>query len=103
MARAFPWLMGFLVAAVLVGLPWGYAEHRQAHYRNLRVVKPGVLYRSGQMSLVGMKRAVHDYGIRTVVTLRDADVPGDPPPDLAEEEYCRAQALKHVRITPRRW
>lgn len=103
MTRAFPWTMGTLVIGVLVGLPWGYASYRQKNLRNLRVVKPGVLYRSGQLSLVGLERAVHDYGIRTVVTLRDADVSGDLPPDWAEEDHCRELALKHVRITPRRW
>jgi protein tyrosine/serine phosphatase len=95
--------MGGLVVAVLVGLPWGYAEYRDAHYRNLRVVTPGVLYRSGQLSPQGLRRVIHDYGIRTVVSLRDAHVPGDPPPDLAEEQFCKAMAIKHVRITPRRW
>ena len=103
MARTFPWLMGTLVAAVLVGLPWGYETYRQKHYRNFRTVTPGVLYRSGQMTLAGLDRVVHDYGIRTVVTLRDADMPGDPPPDRAEEAFCRKLAIKHVRIPPRRW
>src|SRR5207249_1552206 len=80
-----------LEAAVLIGLPLGDASYRQSNFRNFRVVKPGVLYRSGQMSLAGLERAVHDYGIRTVVSLRDAEVPGERPPDLAEEEYCRKQ------------
>ena len=95
--------MGSLVVAVLVGLPLGYASYRQANYRNFHVVKPGVLYRSGQLSRVGLERILHDYGIRTVVTLRDADVEGDRPPDWAEEEYCRKQDIKYVRIRPRHW
>jgi tyrosine-protein phosphatase SIW14 len=101
--RAFPWVMGSLVAAVLVGVPWGYSAYRRTHFREFRVVTPGVLYRSGQMTLAGLERVVHDHGIRTVVTLRDAAVPGDPPPDQAEADYCRKRAIKHVRLTPRRW
>src|SRR5438046_10103779 len=37
----------------LVGLPWSYNTYRDKHFRNFRTVEPGVLYRSGQMSLVG--------------------------------------------------
>jgi protein tyrosine/serine phosphatase len=95
--------MGLLVVAVIVGLPLGYAAYCNTHYRNFRVVKPGVLYRSGQMTLTGLERVIHDYGIRTVVTLRDADVEGERPPDWAEEEFCRKMDLRHVRIRPQRW
>ena len=63
MARLLSWLMGGLIAAVLVGLPWGYEAYRQKHFRNFRTVKPEVLYRSGQMTLAGLERVIHDYGI----------------------------------------
>src|SRR5262249_47819751 len=42
-------------------------------------------------------------GIKTVVTLRDAANPGDGPPDLAEEEFCKGEGLNHFRIPPREW
>src|SRR5437764_1160763 len=103
MARVFSWVMGLLVAAVLVGLPVGYETYRQKHFRNFRTVKPGILYRSGQMTLEGLERVIHDHGIRTVVTLRDAELPGDRPPDWAEEVFCKKLAIRHVRITPRHW
>ena len=67
------------------------------------MVKDGVLYRSGQMSLGGLKRVIHDYGIKTIITLRDATHPGDGPPDLDEEKYCKAEELNYVRISPRSW
>jgi protein tyrosine/serine phosphatase len=95
--------MGSLVAAVLVGLPLGYASYRQTHFRNFRVVQPGVLYRSGQMTIAGLQRVIHDYGIRTVVSLRDAEVAGEQPPDWAEEQYCRAQDIRYVRLRPQNW
>jgi protein tyrosine/serine phosphatase len=66
-------------------------------------VTPGVLYRAGQLSQAGLERVIQDYGIRTIITLRDANVPGMVPPDQAEETYCRSRGLNYVRITPRPW
>ena len=103
MSRVVRFIMGSLVLAVLVGLPLGYASYRQAHFRNFHVVRPGVLYRSGQMSLTGLERVLYDHGIRTVVTLRDAEIEGNTPPDGAEEQFCRQLDLKYVRIRPQRW
>jgi len=103
MIRLVRILLGISVVAVIVGLPVGYAAYRNAHFRNFAVVKPGVLYRSGQLSLTGLERIVHDHGIRTVVTLRDAEVEGARPPDWREEAYCREQDIQYVRIRPRTW
>jgi tyrosine-protein phosphatase SIW14 len=92
--------------AIIVGLIVGpvlFASHQQKQMKNFRVVREGILYRSGQMTLEGLKRAIHDYGIRTVISLRDAHIPGDPPPDKAEEEYCSKLDVLHVRIPPRPW
>ena len=101
--RWLPLGLGMLLAVLLAAVPLGYSAHRQANLRNFRVVQEGVLYRSGQLSRAGLERVLHDYGIRTVITLRDADREGDPPPDLAEEQYCRAQGVDYHRIRPRRW
>src|SRR5262249_25558408 len=49
------------------------------------------------------KRVLHDYGIRTVITLRDAYNKGEPPPDLAEEEYCLKEEISYVRLSPASW
>lgn len=96
-------LVGIATAGVLIGGPVGYALHTEAQVRNFRVFRDGVLYRSGQMKIPGLRRVVHDYGIRTVISLRDAAVPGDPPPDLDEERYCRAQEINYYRLPPRVW
>src|SRR5262245_6292153 len=66
------WLFALVVVPALIGGPVAFAFHQQNKMRNFRVVEPGVLYRSGQISLSALKRLVHDYGIKTVVTLRDA-------------------------------
>jgi protein tyrosine/serine phosphatase len=101
MPRIFQWLLGIALAAVLVGGPIGYARYQKTHFRNFRTVQSGQLYRSGQLSADGLKRVVHDYGLRTVITLRDPREPGDPPPDLAEEKYCRDQELYYFRLPHR--
>ncbi len=91
------------VVALLIAGPVVFAWQRQAQTRNFRVVREGVLYRSGQTSLAGLRRLVHDHGIRTVVTLRDAPVPGGVPPDADEEAFCKKMDILHVRIPPRPW
>ena len=99
-SRFFQITAGTLMALMLIGGPIGYAFHRQAHMRNFRAVRDGKLYRSGQMSIDGLKWAIHDYGIKTVVTLRDSYYPGEPPPGKEEEEFCAAEEIKYCRISP---
>jgi len=103
MVRVVRFLLGILVVAVIVGVPVGYAAYRNANLRNFAVVKPGVLYRSGQLSIGGLERVVHDHGIRTVITLRDAIVEGDRPPDSREEVWCTEHDIRHIRLRPREW
>ncbi len=103
MARIFTTLLGIAVVLALITGPIGYALHEQRQLRNFRVVSDGVLYRSGQMSREGLQRVLHDYLIRTVITLRDKRAPGQLPPDQAEEEYCRDQGIMYRRIPPRSW
>jgi len=103
MPRPVRLLFAILIAALLVGGPLAYYSFRYRNFRNLHTVTRDVLYRSGQMSLLGLKRALHDYEIRTVITLRDAHDPGDPPPDLAEQEYCASQGINYYRLPPRAW
>jgi protein tyrosine/serine phosphatase len=95
------WLVPVLsIATVLASLagPILYAFHEEKQMRNFRVVRDGVLYRSARMTPAGLKRAVHDYGLRTVISLRDADAY-----DLAEEEFCRKEEINFYRLTPRHW
>jgi tyrosine-protein phosphatase SIW14 len=99
MNRTFARALASLVILLLIAGPVLYAFHEQAQMRNFRLVREGVLYRSAQMKLPGLKRAVHDYGIRTVVSLRDATTADD----RAEEEYCRKEEMNFFRLPPRTW
>jgi tyrosine-protein phosphatase SIW14 len=103
MARSLKWLLGTLLVAFLIGGPLGYARYRTAHFRNFQPVTRGLLYRSGQLSIDGLQRMILAHGIKTVITLRDAKAPGEPPPDAAEERHCLRQELYYYRLPPLRW
>jgi protein tyrosine/serine phosphatase len=92
------WL-GVLLVVLAVMAPVAVALHECAQTPNLHVVREGVLYRGGQMSLWGLERKVHELGIRTVVSLRD----GSQPNDRAEEAFCKSNGISFVRIPPRSW
>jgi protein tyrosine phosphatase (PTP) superfamily phosphohydrolase (DUF442 family) len=101
--RSIQTISGVIIILLLIVSPVCFALHLQAQMRNFAPVQEGVLYRSGQMSLAGLKQVIHDYDIRTVISLRDAVVPGDPPPDLQEEKYCRDMEIGYYRLPPREW
>jgi tyrosine-protein phosphatase SIW14 len=103
MPRPLSWCFALLLIALLIGAPAGYARYRGRQLRNLRVVEEGVLYRSGQLTLSGLKQVIHDYGIKTIITLRDPTDPKEGSPDKLEEQYCTAEELNYCRIPPRHW
>ena len=96
-------LLGTLLLSLLVGGPYAYSRHRQSLYRNFRVVEEGKLYRSGQMSVEALQRTIKEYQIKTVISLRYATEAGGKPPDWAEEEFCRDNGIRYVRIRPKEW
>lgn len=100
MSRTGRMIFGLFIMSLIVGGPIAYGNFVQSHMRNFRVVREGVLYRSGQMSLKGLQQMVHDRGIKTVVTLRDSYYAGKLPPDWKEEQYCKSQEINYVRIPP---
>jgi protein tyrosine/serine phosphatase len=103
MPRPVRWCFTLLLLALLIAGPIGYAKYRLPQLRNFRVVEEGVLYRSGQLTLSGLKQVIHDYGIKTIVTLRDPVTPKEGSPDRAEEQYCTTEELNYVRIPPKHW
>jgi|SRR5581483_8815413 len=103
MPRFVKVILSLLLLLVIVGGPLLYSSQREAYLRNFHVVKQGVLYRSGQLSLPGLKRILHDHGIKTIVTLRGPYGDDDPVPDLDEENYCRKQGYFYYRLSPKPW
>lgn len=103
MTRHIPAFLGCVIILLVAGGPIGYSFYSQSHIRNLRLVREGVLYRSGQMSRSGLKAVIRDYGIKTVISLRDSVLANERPPDWAEEEFCAAEGINYCRISPRVW
>ena len=95
-------VLATVVVALVVGSPLVYSAHHNTSLRNFRVVEDGVLYRSGQLTPAGFERVLHDYGIKTVITLRTSRTTALPP-DTWEEGICAAKGVNHVRIVPRVW
>ncbi len=96
-------VLGFSIVTIIAAVPPLYNQYVNRTYRNFRVVRPGVLYRSGQLTCDGLERLIHDHGIRTVIALRDSYPPGKPPPGWDEEQYCLKEELYYYRLLPKSW
>jgi len=103
MARVLSFAIGSIAVLAAVAAPAIFGYHAAQQMRNFRVVREGVLYRSGQMSIAGLRRASHDEHIKTVISLRDAHRPGQPVPDLEEEAFCDHEEINFHRIVLGRW
>lgn len=100
MPNALRVAFGLTIVTVLIGGPLVYYWHHNRCFRNFHVVEEGMLYRSGQLDLYGLRRLIHDFGIKTVVSLRD----GDKSNDMEEAKYLTTETdLNFVRIAPRSW
>lgn len=99
MSRILQIAAGSLIVLALIVSPAVWAVRQQAQTRNFHAVRPGVLYRSGQMTKEGLQRVLNDYHIKTVINLRD----GQSQRDRAEEEFCKSEEINFVRILPSRW
>jgi tyrosine-protein phosphatase SIW14 len=103
MARMLSVVIGVALVGALIAGPIVFALHQQEQQRHFRVVRDGVLYRSGQMSVEGLRRAIHDYGIRTVIALRDARDGSKGDADRQEEAFCNKEDVQFIRLPPRGW
>ncbi|MBX9681353.1 MAG: tyrosine-protein phosphatase [Gemmataceae bacterium] len=94
MVRRIEWGLGLFIVALMVFGPIYYRSVHRRQFRNFGVVEEGKIYRSAQLNVAGLQRIKHDYGIRTIVTLRE-DKPGD---DDAEEKFCKANGIEFIRL-----
>jgi len=103
MSRGLQTLLGCVIVILLITAPMVLAFRLQKEMREFRVVRDGMLYRSGQMRVPGLKRVVYEYGIRTIITLRDKAVSGSLPVDLAEEQFCASEEINYHRFPLLHW
>ena len=98
------WGLALLVAAAVVGVPTAYYRATYAHAKRLRVVEPGVAYRSGQLTAAGFREAFRRYKIGVVVNLqeeaRDPLVPEgwQARPSVTESEVCKQAGVRYVSL-----
>lgn len=97
--RRFVAFFGFLGVVAGIALPVVVAIRQQQRMRHFHVVREGILYRSAQLTVDGIRQAIHDHGIRTIVNLRD----GTTALDQAEEAFCNQHGVGFVRIAPLGW
>lgn len=95
-----------VIVSLIAVLPVLHYRAHYAHRKRLRVVTPGLVYRSGQMTANGFKEAVERFGIRTIINLQDEYPNPDLPQSyfnrktIAERELCRKLGVKYVHIAP---
>jgi protein tyrosine/serine phosphatase len=99
MPRFLPLAFSLFLAGLIIGVPWWYGSVRHRKYRNLRVVEEGVLYRSGQMTVDGLRRVVEQKRIKTIVNLRD----GISGAEELEQGFCAARGVQYVNIPQKPW
>ncbi len=103
MPRFLSYTFAGIILGIVIGVPLTYTTWRNRQFRNFHVVSEGVLYRSGQLPVDGLRRLVHDHGIKTVVTLRYPPAPDKPAPDEEEERVCREAGLHYYRLRQLAW
>lgn len=106
MRRGIRWALSIGIAALTLGGPLVFFRAEYARQKRLRVVTPGVLYRSGQLTADGFRDAVLRFGIRTIVNCQNEY----PDPDLPltfwlrntvrESELCRDLGVRYVHLDP---
>lgn len=101
-AMGFSRILGLIVLIAVIVIPTYVSKYQQKQYRNFRVVKKGVLYRSGQMTPIGLKKIVDEYHIKAIVSLRDS-YSSEAPPDVQEEAFAREYGVKYLRLSPKKW
>jgi protein tyrosine phosphatase (PTP) superfamily phosphohydrolase (DUF442 family) len=108
--RAMPslsrWIFGSIIAVLLVLVPFVDFRWHYTYGKRLRVIVPGRLYRSGQMTSAGFADSVKRLHLRTIINLQD-DYP-DPAIQrgnfwggiINESALCRKLGVNYVFIPP---
>jgi tyrosine-protein phosphatase SIW14 len=106
MAGVIRWSVIAALIVVVIIAPIVYFRCVYDTYKRLRVVEPGRVYRSGQMTAEGFADAVARYGLRTIINVQDEF----PDPDIAlsfwgrqtikESEMCRQLGVRYVHLMP---
>lgn len=99
------WVMGAMIVLFIIAVPYVYYRHSFSFAKRLRVVSAGKVYRSGCLTADGLRAAIRDLGIRTVVNLQEEA----PDPELPksyfnssgrrESEVCKEMGARMVFLS----
>src|SRR5690348_1891214 len=106
MARMVRWSVVAALVVVIVVAPIVFFRFVYDTHKRLRVVDPGRVYRSGQMTADGFADAVERFHLRTIINVQD-EFP-DPDIELSfwsrrtikESELCRQLGVRYVHLMP---
>jgi hypothetical protein len=100
------WLFGLGLVALLTVLPGVHQRWVYTHGKRLRIITPGKMYRSGEMTAEGFRDAVERLGLRTIINLQDEYPDPDIPLNylgtgtVKESELCRELGVRYVYLPP---
>jgi tyrosine-protein phosphatase SIW14 len=101
--RVLSWGLGLALAAVVVGVPLAHQRTQYVQHKRLRVVVDGRVYRSGQLTADGFRRAIQQYGIKTVINLQDDDTEtadaDERDPHLPRNPFDKTRTLESEVVT----
>jgi tyrosine-protein phosphatase SIW14 len=103
MRRIAQLAFGLLIACLVIGGPFAYASRNLKQLRNFKILVPGQVYRSGVANPVMLKKTIGDYGIKSVVSLRDAREGASTDQYDAEEYTVRSMGLNYLKLSPKTW
>jgi tyrosine-protein phosphatase SIW14 len=106
MAKTIHGIVVAAIVVVLIVVPWLFFRYVYDTHKRLRVVEPGRVYRSGQMTAEGFADAVQRYHLRTILNVQD-EVP-DPTLELGfcsrdtikESDLCHELGVRYVHLMP---
>ena len=96
---ALPWILGTILATLVLGLPGLHYRYTYEQAKRLRVVTDGKFYRSGQLPASGFRDAAAKYGIKTVINLQEeARDPLIPERAFAKPSVRQSDALTALGV-----
>jgi protein tyrosine/serine phosphatase len=96
-------VLAFGIVATVVAAPLWYKVEKHKNYRNLRVVDPGMLFRSGQLTPEALDRTIREKGLKTVVSLREKKDHSVKDADNFEAALCKERGVGHYRLDVPDW
>jgi len=106
MSRVIRWALIACIACIVFVLPVVYYRKVYDDGKRLRVMVPGRLYRSGQMTAEGLADTVRRLHLNSIINVQD----DFPDPDLErsfwdsrtikESELCRQLGVRFIQLAP---